>query len=246
MKVVFHNDFYKIYAREPAAASGRMEAVIKSLGNKFEFIEAVAAEQKDLEAVHTTSHIDSIRREGLYDIAALSAGGAIQAATIGLKESAFGLIRPPGHHASRNSCWGFCYFNNMAVALMRLISSNQIKTAAVLDFDFHYGDGNVDALSGNSGVDIYNPDHSVRAAYLKGVAAFLNKQKYDIIGVSAGFDHHEEDWGGLLKTEDYFDMGQMVKDTAKKTGAGYFGILEGGYNHTVLGRNVLAFIEGMS
>ena len=245
MKIVFHDDFYKVYAQEPAAAAGRIEAVIKSLGNRFEFVQALAAEQKDLEAVHTTAHIDSIRRQGLYDIAALAAGGSIQAAEIGLNEPAFGLVRPPGHHASRDSCWGFCYFNNMAVALKRLLLTGQIKTAAVLDFDLHYGDGNVNALSGCSGVFICNPENTERAAFLREVESFLNMNKYDIIGVSAGFDYHEEDWGGLLKTEDYFSMGQMVKNAANKTGAGYFGILEGGYNHSVLGRNVLAFIDGL-
>ena len=66
-----------------------------------------------------------------------------------------------------------------------------------------------------------------------------------MIAVSAGFDNHEDDWGGLLKTEDYISMGKLVRDVARRNAGGCFGILEGGYNHAVLGKNVLAFIEGL-
>jgi len=245
MKVIFHNDFYRVYTSDPAASAGRMEAIIKSLGGKFDMLEAVAAEPKDIEAVHSTGHITLVRHHGLYDIAALAAGGAVQAAAIGMKEPAFAIIRPPGHHASQDGSWGFCYFNNMAIAITRLLTSGQIKTAAVLDFDLHYGDGNVNILSESGVVNLHNPKESNRKDYLKGVEDFLENSHVDIIGISAGFDNHKEDWGGLLTTDDYFVMGQMVKNAARKINAGYFGILEGGYNHQVLGQNVLALLEGM-
>jgi len=246
MKILFHSDFYSVYAPEPAAAPGRMEAVTTCLGDTYDMLQAVAAEEKDIEAVHSKAHIARIRQQGLYHIAALAAGGAVQAAAIGLKEPAFALIRPPGHHASQNDSWGFCYFNNMAVALTHLMRGGRIRTAAVLDFDLHYGDGTDNIFSGNSAVRIYNPEESNRDVYLKGVESFLKGLRVDIIGISAGFDNHELDWGGLLKTDDYFAMGRMVRETAQKIGAGYFGILEGGYNHSVLGQNVLALLKGMS
>jgi acetoin utilization deacetylase AcuC-like enzyme len=81
--------------------------------------------------------------------------------------------------------------------------------------------------------------------YLREVEQKLFAEKVDLIGVSAGFDNHLEDWGGLLATEDYRKMGKMVRRAAREHGGGCFGILEGGYNHSVLGQNVLAFIEGM-
>ena len=67
-----------------------------------------------------------------------------------------------------------------------------------------------------------------------------------MIGISAGFDNHQEDWGGTLATEDYREMGQMVREAAAQRGAGCFALLEGGYNHDVLGHNTLALIEGLS
>ena len=82
--------------------------------------------------------------------------------------------------------------------------------------------------------------------YLTEVAARLDSLKnVDMIGVSAGFDNHIEDWGHVLYTEDYQEMGRMVHDTCKRLGSGCFGLLEGGYNHSVLGRNVLALLRGL-
>ena len=63
--------------------------------------------------------------------------------------------------------------------------------------------------------------------------------------VSAGFDHHVNDWGGLLLSTDYRIMAQWVRSAAERNNGGCYGILEGGYNHSVLGTNVLAFIEGL-
>jgi acetoin utilization deacetylase AcuC-like enzyme len=67
----------------------------------------------------------------------------------------------------------------------------------------------------------------------------------DVIAVSAGFDNHERDWGGLLKTDDYCTMGAWIREAALRNKGGCYGILEGGYNHGVLGKNVLAFLEGL-
>ena len=92
---------------------------------------------------------------------------------------------------------------------------------------------------------IYNPASSNRNEYLKNVQDALSQTPADMIAVSAGFDNHEDDWGGLLKTEDYKYMGKLVRETARRNNGGCFGILEGGYNHSVLGKNVLAFVEGL-
>jgi len=50
----------------------------------------------------------------------------------------------------------------------------------------------------------------------------------------------------LLATEDYRTMGTWVRQAADRNGGCCYGILEGGYNHDVLGDNVLAFLEGLS
>jgi acetoin utilization deacetylase AcuC-like enzyme len=246
MKVVYHEDYNEIYSSDPASAPGRIQAVEMALRGKVTFIEPVAATQEDILKVHTPDHVRSVEREGVYDIAALAVGGAIKAAQIGLTEPCFAVIRPPGHHASSGSAWGFCYFNNMSIALEKLKREGKIKMAFILDFDLHFGDGNVNILENKGYVTIYNPASSNRNEYLKSVQDALAETQADMIAVSAGFDNHEDDWGGLLKTEDYKYMGKLVIETSRRNNGGCFGILEGGYNHNVLGKNVLAFIEGLN
>ena len=242
MKVIFHDNFYGVYTSDPAAATGRMEVV----ESHVDFIKAEAASEADIAAIHTKAHIEHVKGQGLYPIAALAAGGAIQAATIGLKEPALGLIRPPGHHASSNSSWGFCYFNNMAVALKRLKLSNRIESAYVLDIDLHFGDGTENILGDKGYVTVHNCEGNSRDAYMNEVADKMAQCQADIIGISAGFDNHKEDWGGTLSTDDYREIGRLVRAAARRCGGGCFAILEGGYNHQVLGHNVLALVEGLS
>jgi acetoin utilization deacetylase AcuC-like enzyme len=245
MKVVYHEDYNEVYSNDPASEAGRIQAVEIALRGKVTFLKPVTASQEDILKVHTPDHIRSVEQEGVYEIAALAAGGAIKAAQIGLTEPCFALIRPPGHHASAGSAWGFCYFNNMSIALEKLKSEGKIKKAFILDFDLHYGDGNVNILSHKEYVTILNPAGQNRNEYLKMVLDGLAQTDADMIAVSAGFDNHEDDWGGLLKTEDYTYMGRLVSETARRNNGGCFGILEGGYNHSVLGKNVLAFVQGM-
>ena len=54
---------------------------------------------------------------------------------------AYALVRPPGHHAERRSYGGFCYFNNIAVAVQFL---SKLGRVAILDVDYHHGNGQQD------------------------------------------------------------------------------------------------------
>jgi len=246
MNVIFHEAFYETYAHDPAAEPGRMEAVVRVIEPLVHFIQAEPAEEANILAVHTASHLNAVREEGVYPVALLAAGGALQAARMGLKSPCFALIRPPGHHASAGSAWGFCYFNNMAVALTHLKETGEIESAYVLDIDLHFGDGTVNILGGKDDVTVHNVEANGRKAYLEEVEAAMDRCRVDLIGISAGFDNHLKDWGGTLCTEDYRTIGRSVRRAADRAGGGCFAILEGGYNHGVLGHNALALIEGLS
>jgi acetoin utilization deacetylase AcuC-like enzyme len=115
MKVIYHEDFKESYCSDPAAADGRIEAVIEVIEDRVKFIDAIPADEGDILACHTDNHVAHVRRQGLYDIAALAAGGAIQAAFNGLVKPCFALTRPPGHHASANSSWGLCFFRAWSI-----------------------------------------------------------------------------------------------------------------------------------
>ncbi len=249
MKVVYHPRYTEIYASDPAASPGRIEAILEELGREYDFVEPQAASEDDLLLVHTQYHIASIKRDKqLYEVACLAAGGAIEAARIAVEgEASFGLIRPPGHHASPDHCWGFCYFNNIAVALARLQSENLIEDAFILDFDLHFGDGTNNFFAG-SGVEYFQPNGRDGRSFIEEIINKFRQEKgYSILAVSAGFDRHVEDWGGQLTTDDYRTIGKLVKEAAERNCEGRrFAVLEGGYNHNVLGRNVKVFLEGLS
>ena len=183
-----------------------------------------------------------------YEIALLAAGGAIKAAELAAgREPAFALIRPPGHHASRDHCWGFCFFNNMAISIAKLRKEGKIETALIVDIDLHFGDGTSNIFENTPQVMYFHPEGRNRHEFVDGVSRFLAQTKADVVAVSAGFDRYEEDWGGLLKTEDYETIGKLVKEWAERVCQGKrYGVLEGGYNLNVLGRNVKALLKGMS
>jgi len=249
MKIIFHERFYEVYTTDPAAAGGRMEAIMEVLGKDFVFVTPPPAAEGDLALVHTPGHIESMKKyQDVYRVGILSAGGAILAAQMAYDgEPTFGLIRPPGHHASPDSCWGFCYFNNMAIALQKLMKEGKIKKPLVLDFDLHFGDGTENAFAGNPNVDYFHPEGSSNKDFIQKIERHLARSgNFDILAVSAGFDRGVQDWGGLLETEDYRTIGSLVKIHSQKVCQGRrFGVLEGGYNHDVLGYNVRAFVEGM-
>lgn len=248
-QVIFHQDYYKVYASDPAADTGRMEAIVEELPD-FKFVNPKPAIDKDILLVHTDKHLLRVKssREQVYPIALLAAGGAILASEYACLQSEpmFALIRPPGHHASPEGFWGFCYFNNIAIAIKKLLSEKRITKAAIIDFDLHYGDGTDNTFRASSDVVYYHVEGQTRNQFVQNVKKFFQSlDEVDIIGVSAGFDRHEDDWGGLLTTEDYHSIGNIIRKFSEDLCPGKrFGVLEGGYNHNVLGKNVRAFLNG--
>lgn len=239
------------YDSTPAGAPGRLESAVEILNNHpdYEFIEPPLATEEQILRAHTLYLIEQVeRRERLSRMSLLAAGGAVLAGEIAVKgEPVFALIRPPGHHASEDSHWGFCYYNNIAVSLLDLCAKDLIDSAFVLDFDLHTGDGNINILGDDKRFTIYNPNGRGDDDYLTDVKRALDDARdVDIIVASAGFDEYIEDWGGNLSTEAFGKIGRLMHDFAEERCQGRrYALLEGGYNFQDLGKNVLAFCEGL-
>lgn len=256
MKIVFHETFYDSeYAGDPAAAPGRMEGIMEVLSSRkdrYEIIRPGPASDDDILRAHSASHLQRIKgNRRLYELASLAAGGAILAAERAYAGApSFAVIRPPGHHASADSCWGFCFFNNISISLLRLRAEGKIGSAFVLDFDLHTGDGNINILENRDDgfrVSILNPMARERGDYIVEVEECMKDlHDIDIFVASAGFDQGVDDWGNLLYPEDYAALGRLMKEHSTRLCAGRrYALLEGGYNHDVIGRNVDAFCSGL-
>ncbi|GAN10355.1 hypothetical protein MAM1_0346d09894 [Mucor ambiguus] len=92
-------------------------------------------------SVDTTYHPEHSRTA-----AKISAGGLIELAdTIvrGELKNGFALIRPPGHHAESDTAMGYCFYNNVAVAVSAIMEkySAKIKKTLIIDWDIHHGNG---------------------------------------------------------------------------------------------------------
>lgn len=99
--------------------------------------------------------------EGTYKAAWASARSSLTAADLVAsgEHTVYALCRPPGHHASADVYGGYCFFNNAALAAKRLDSR-----VAILDIDYHHGNGTQDifyARSGTLTVNIHgHPDRA--------------------------------------------------------------------------------------
>jgi acetoin utilization deacetylase AcuC-like enzyme len=124
------------------------------------------ATEKQISAVHTPAYIKGLREAmheapayvdsaptyivpASYEVACLAAGGAIRAVDAvldGEAETAFALVRPPGHHAPPDRPMGFCLFNNIAIAARHALTRPGIERVLIVDFDVHHGNGTQDVF----------------------------------------------------------------------------------------------------
>lgn len=249
MKIIFHEKFHDVYDSDPAAGRGRMKGMVEAVEGRWPIVSPEPAEEGDILRCHTRTHFESERDDPrVFTMAMLAAGGAIRAAMSAAKgEKAFALIRPPGHHASPGSAWGFCHFNNVAVALLALWSRQIIRSALILDVDLHFGDGTSAIFSGKEGCAYLHPEGHHRTDYMKALRSQLDGAvPSDIIALSVGFDRGLEDWGQMLLPEDYGAIGRAAGAYADRhCGGRLFGVLEGGYNHAALGASLVALLEGL-
>jgi acetoin utilization deacetylase AcuC-like enzyme len=113
------------------------------------YLKKVEAETKVLgkHALANLSTGDTVISSGTLGAAKLAVGAGIAASDAimrGQVKSAFALVRPPGHHASRSTGMGFCVYNNVAIAARYLQKYYGIKRILIVDFDVHHGNGTQD------------------------------------------------------------------------------------------------------
>jgi len=135
--------------------------------------EAPPATHEQLLRAHSSAYIDrilgSVPAEGCYieldsdtiisgssgEAILRSAGAACSAVDevmTGQVRNAFCAVRPPGHHAERETPGGFCLFSNAAIAALHARDAHGVQKVAVVDFDVHHGNGTQNILWNESGM----------------------------------------------------------------------------------------------
>ncbi len=98
---------------------------------------------------------DTIVSEKSYAAAVKAAGGVITAidhVLTGQVDSAFALVRPPGHHAVADRSMGFCLFNNVVVGVMHAKAEHGLERILIIDWDVHHGNGTAAAFNDDPAV----------------------------------------------------------------------------------------------
>ena len=229
---------------------------------------------------HTPDHLARLGRledfdedtpsyPNLVDYARASVGAALDALkTARAGETVFSLMRPPGHHATRNRAMGFCYLNNIAIAALEAAATGT-KRVAVFDFDVHHGNGTEAILLNNPACSFFSVHQfpcypgtgtrnvgancfnypvipqTPRGEYRQSLASaleHLQASKPGLVAVSAGFDAYVRDplAQGSLEMEDFYWLGQSLRNL----GVPFFSLLEGGYS-TDLPDLILAYLKGV-
>ena len=104
----------------------------------------------------------------LFPSVCLTGGGVLAAARQALSDGVCGALASGFHHACFDHGEGFCTFNGLVVALEALRESGQIRYAAVLDLDLHYGNGTAQLASERPWIralSIYGNDYDANTSY---------------------------------------------------------------------------------
>src|SRR4029077_1248460 len=244
----------------------RTVPVLKDRHPEWKWQRPRAATDDELLRAHSRQHLERIAKgkedfdldtplyPNIETYARHSAGAAIEAARAALRgESTFTLMRPPGHHATRDRAMGFCYFSNVAIAALDALETGA-ERVAIWDFDGHHGNGTEAIVTHDRRIQ-FASIHQFPAYPGTGVQSFANIDNYpvapftprteladvanralekltafkpDLLLVSAGFDAYARDplLQMTLEREDFAKFGGWLSNIDVPVAV----VLEGGYS----------------
>ncbi len=267
------------HPERPARIAGTVEALRATTELPIGWATPNAVDEAHLLRAHSQRHLDRLVRAIDFDAdtpaypdirahAERGVGGALHALDLALQgERAFSLLRPPGHHAKRETAMGFCYLSSVAIAALEA-RERGVERVAVFDFDVHHGNGTEDILRFKPGCaffsihqfpaypgtgesshqNIHNypvPPGAPRTDYRDALATALDDlRRFDptLVAVSAGFDAYVGDplSDAALEEEDFHWLGESLHGLGRPV----FSVLEGGYSRD-LPALILAYLRGL-
>ena len=275
----------------------RFEAVLEALRRPelqphINWIEAAPAARAVIERAHPSRYIDMLaalaaRGGGALDADTFmgprswesivaAAGVAVTAVEQGIQQGrAFGITRPPGHHALAERAMGFCFLNNVVVAA-RHAQALGCARVLIVDWDVHHGNGTQALVERDPSIrfvsmhqypwypgtgaaaergvgNVFNvprPGGLPRAVYVRdflaAVDAALADWTPDLLLISAGFDSLAGDPLGEFTLEPD-DITHWMAALRERMGSKpVVSVLEGGYRLDVLAAGVVALVTALS
>jgi acetoin utilization deacetylase AcuC-like enzyme len=240
--------------------------LLKDRHPDWEWRAPIAADEIKLQSAHSPEHLRRIKSashdfdadtpaySNIYEHALRSVGAALAAVQTAFGGGrTFSLMRPPGHHATRDRAMGFCYLNNVAIAALDALE-HCAERVAIWDFDAHHGNGTEAIVAHNPRI-VFASIHQFPAYPGTGTRSFANIDNYplaphtpraqhadvaeralekllkfkpDLLLVSAGFDAYFADplVQMMLELEDFEKFGEWLRSGGIPTAA----MLEGGYS----------------
>jgi acetoin utilization deacetylase AcuC-like enzyme len=130
----------------------RLRAILNQLKNSRldeVVIPLVPSQDRDpmphIRTVHPESHIKRVAEqapdESICRLAVSGVLDAVDAVCTGEVQNAFCAVRPPGHHAANQGEFGFCFYNNIAIAARYAQRKYKLARILIVDWDYHHGDG---------------------------------------------------------------------------------------------------------
>lgn len=277
---IYYSDTYAFPLPEghrfPVDKYGKLRTMLLNDGIALphQFIEAAAIDPETLLYAHTEEYVydflegrldhKAVRRIGLpwspeFTRRSLaSVGGTVAAAESALEEGIGGNLAGGTHHAFPEYGEGFCVFNDIAVAALKLLSESRVRRVGIIDLDVHQGNGTAAIVAGDdriftldifsrhnypfrkvpSTLDIHVDNGTTDAEYLplveRGLVDMLSFSP-DIIFYQAGVDILEHDSLGKLGVT--FDgvarRDRLVLEAAAESGIPIVLTLGGGYSKPI-------------
>jgi len=280
MKIIFNERALKYSFEQHPETPYRVLNIYEKIKNDYDLLNDFhLIGKEEITGVHDISLYEKVKNgdfldydtpnnKSMFEYAVLSASASFYASELILRgEKSFSLMRPPGHHASKSSAGGFCYFNNIAIGVKNILEKN--KKVSILDLDVHHGNGTEDIFLKEKNV-IYISIHqtplypgtgkeSLFNSYnfpvpegisldnyiskLKEIEKIIKDFSPDYLAISLGLDTLFSDpLGGLnLKVEDFYYIGKFIGSW----GILFFIIFEGGYGKDV-GSACREFLRGIN
>lgn len=196
--------------------------------------------------------------EALVRRSLASVGGCIEAAQEALRSRVSGCLAGGTHHANADWGEGYCVFNDIAVAVLKLFQEDKIQRAAIVDLDVHQGNGNSAILGSRKDTFIFSmhgeknyPFQKVPSTLDIGLPDDTRDEEYlylleealprvfdfgpDIVFYQAGVDPLREDLLGRLSLSHsgLAERDRMVLSACKRYGVPVALLLGGGYSRPI-------------